>query len=145
MCLKGAEEGSTAPPGAKGETGEKLQPEGEEESGVNREFKDPLCALVQNCTVLHNIVGPACIFLKHGLSMSQIVRTHTARTQSHTHTRTLMYTRIHVLFLSPEGMKARTYITHTLAHTHTCDSGVSHTSLAIHTLTSLWRHLIFTT
>lgn len=49
--------------------------EGEEESGSEKEFDEPICALVQNCTMLHNIVGPACIFLRQGFAQSQIVRT----------------------------------------------------------------------
>uniref|UniRef100_A0A673GU87 Calcium binding protein 2b n=1 Tax=Sinocyclocheilus rhinocerous TaxID=307959 RepID=A0A673GU87_9TELE len=40
------------------------QADGENE--VTSEFKGPLNALVQNCTMLHNIVGPACIFLRQG-------------------------------------------------------------------------------
>ncbi|XP_068570948.1 calcium-binding protein 2-like isoform X2 [Cebidichthys violaceus] len=31
-------------------------------------FNDPFCTLVKNCNMLHNIVGPACIFLKQGFS-----------------------------------------------------------------------------
>uniref|UniRef100_A0AAY4DZT0 EF-hand domain-containing protein n=1 Tax=Denticeps clupeoides TaxID=299321 RepID=A0AAY4DZT0_9TELE len=49
--------------------------QGQESSGNERsEFKEPLCALVQNCSMLHNIVGPACIFLKQGFSQAQIDR-----------------------------------------------------------------------
>lgn len=53
--------------------------EGEDESGSEKEFEEPICALVQNCTMLHNIVGPACIFLRQGFAQSQIVRTHADR------------------------------------------------------------------
>nr|XP_015209455.1 PREDICTED: calcium-binding protein 2 [Lepisosteus oculatus] len=45
-----------------------------EDSGSEREFTEPLCALVQNCTMLHNIVGPACIFLRQGFAQSQLDR-----------------------------------------------------------------------
>lgn len=41
-----------------------LQPEGEEDQDVeDRLFDDPFSALVKNCNMLHNIVGPACVFL----------------------------------------------------------------------------------
>lgn len=43
------------------------------EKEVNSEFKQPLNALVQNCTMLHNIVGPACIFLRQGFSQARLV------------------------------------------------------------------------
>lgn len=48
--------------------------EEEEEGGSGRAFDDPLCTLVKNCNMLHNIVGPACIFLRQGLAQSQLVR-----------------------------------------------------------------------
>uniref|UniRef100_A0A8K9WQ20 Uncharacterized protein n=1 Tax=Oncorhynchus mykiss TaxID=8022 RepID=A0A8K9WQ20_ONCMY len=71
--------GAVEPRGDKRGTGGQEGPrsEGEEESGEDKEFKAPLSALVQNCTVLHSIVGPACIFLKQGFASSQIVRTRT--------------------------------------------------------------------
>lgn len=47
--------------------------EEEEEAVIARELDGPLCALVQNCNVLHNIVGPACIFLRQGFAQSQLV------------------------------------------------------------------------
>ncbi|XP_039976511.1 calcium-binding protein 5-like [Xiphias gladius] len=40
-----------------------------------KSFKDPFGALVKNCNMLHNIVGPACIFLRQGFS--QTLLTHT--------------------------------------------------------------------
>lgn len=43
------------------------------ETDVISEFKQPLNALVQTCTMLHNIVGPACIFLRQGFSQAQFV------------------------------------------------------------------------
>ncbi|KAG2463923.1 CABP1 protein, partial [Polypterus senegalus] len=46
----------------------------EDEEDSDREFGEPLCALVQNCTMLHNIVGPACIFLREGFAEAQLVR-----------------------------------------------------------------------
>ncbi|XP_036430283.1 calcium-binding protein 2a isoform X2 [Colossoma macropomum] len=48
--------------------------EEDEDSGSEQEFDEPLCALVQNCSMLHNIVGPACIFLRHGLAQAQLDR-----------------------------------------------------------------------
>uniref|UniRef100_W5L3L7 Calcium binding protein 2b n=1 Tax=Astyanax mexicanus TaxID=7994 RepID=W5L3L7_ASTMX len=39
------------------------------------EFHSPLhLALVQNCTMLHNIVGPACVFLRQGFVQARIDR-----------------------------------------------------------------------
>lgn len=56
-----------------------LQPEGEEDQDVeDKPFKDPFGALVKNCNMLHNIVGPACIFLKQGFSQTLVCN----RTQS---------------------------------------------------------------
>ncbi|KAK0137176.1 Calcium-binding protein 1 [Merluccius polli] len=34
----------------------------------DKEYVDPFGALVKNCNMLHDIVGPACIFLKQGFS-----------------------------------------------------------------------------
>ncbi|MCJ8730338.1 hypothetical protein PDJAM_G00183120 [Pangasius djambal] len=48
----------------------------DEDSGSEREFDEPLCALVQNCTMLHNIVGPACIFLRQGFAQAQLSSLH---------------------------------------------------------------------
>lgn len=45
----------------------------DEEKEVISEFKQPLNALVQNCTLLHNIIGPACIFLRQGFSQARLV------------------------------------------------------------------------
>lgn len=52
--------------------------EGEEDQDVeDKPFNDPFCTLVKNCNMLHNIVGPACIFLKHGFSQTLVCnRTH---------------------------------------------------------------------
>lgn len=47
--------------------------EADGEKEVPSEFKEPLNALVQNCNMLHNIVGPACIFLRQGFAKSQLV------------------------------------------------------------------------
>lgn len=56
-----------------------LQPEDEEDQDEEEKaFKDPFGALVKNCNVLHNIVGPACIFLKQGFSQTLVCN----RTQS---------------------------------------------------------------
>uniref|UniRef100_A0A3Q2Y3E6 Calcium binding protein 2a n=1 Tax=Hippocampus comes TaxID=109280 RepID=A0A3Q2Y3E6_HIPCM len=43
-----------------------MDTEEDEERGSEPEFDEPLCALVKNCNMLHNIVGPACVFLKQG-------------------------------------------------------------------------------
>lgn len=52
-----------------------LQPEGEEDEDVeDKPFKDPFGALVKNCNMLHNIVGPACIFLKQGFSQTLVCK-----------------------------------------------------------------------
>ncbi len=69
---KGVAEGKGAGPEAPGP-----RPPGEAdgENEVTSEFKGPLNALVQNCTILHNIVGPACIFLRQGFAKSQLVCT----------------------------------------------------------------------
>ncbi|XP_034043891.1 calcium-binding protein 2a isoform X2 [Thalassophryne amazonica] len=48
--------------------------EDEDGSGIVRQFNGPLCTLVKNCNMLHNIVGPACIFLREGLEQSQLDR-----------------------------------------------------------------------
>uniref|UniRef100_A0A8C9V0S9 Calcium binding protein 2a n=1 Tax=Scleropages formosus TaxID=113540 RepID=A0A8C9V0S9_SCLFO len=48
-----------------------------DDSGSEQEFGDPLNTLVHNCTMLHHIVGPACIFLRQGFAQSQLVRTNT--------------------------------------------------------------------
>ncbi|XP_061833030.1 calcium-binding protein 2a isoform X1 [Nerophis lumbriciformis] len=55
------------------EAGE-LDTEEDEDRGSEPEFDEPLCALVKNCNMLRNIVGPACIFLKQGFAQSQIDR-----------------------------------------------------------------------
>lgn len=35
-------------------------------------FNNPFGTLVKNCNMLHNIVGPACIFLKQGFSQTLV-------------------------------------------------------------------------
>ncbi|XP_018593710.1 calcium-binding protein 5-like [Scleropages formosus] len=45
-----------------------------DDSGSEQEFGDPLNTLVHNCTMLHHIVGPACIFLRQGFAQSQLDR-----------------------------------------------------------------------
>lgn len=57
----------------------------EEEGGSERDFDEPLCALVKNCNMLQNLVGPACIFLRQGFAQSQLV----CMTFAHTHTYTV--------------------------------------------------------
>ncbi|TRY84712.1 hypothetical protein DNTS_001219 [Danionella cerebrum] len=48
--------------------------EEEEELRDVQQFEEPICALVQNCTMLHNIVGPACVFLRQSFANSQLDR-----------------------------------------------------------------------
>ena len=55
----------------------------DEDAGSERDFDEPLCALVKNCNMLHNLVGPACIFLREGFAQSQLV---CMITHTHTHT-----------------------------------------------------------
>lgn len=44
-----------------------------EDQDVEEElFHNPFGALVKNCNMLHNIVGPACIFLKQGFSQTLV-------------------------------------------------------------------------
>uniref|UniRef100_A0A3Q4MCT2 Uncharacterized protein n=1 Tax=Neolamprologus brichardi TaxID=32507 RepID=A0A3Q4MCT2_NEOBR len=38
----------------------------------DKPFKESLGALVKNCNMLHNIVGPACIFLKQGFARTLV-------------------------------------------------------------------------
>ncbi|KAM9315124.1 calcium-binding protein 2a isoform 2-T2 [Pholidichthys leucotaenia] len=59
--------------GSLGGTGE-MDTEDEEEGEKEREFEGPLCTLVNNCNMLHNIVGPACIFLRQDFAQSQLDR-----------------------------------------------------------------------
>ncbi|XP_041720392.1 calcium-binding protein 2-like [Coregonus clupeaformis] len=53
-----------------------LEEEEEDERSEERRrvVEEPLCAVVQNCIVLHNIVGPACIFLREAFIQSQLDR-----------------------------------------------------------------------
>lgn len=51
--------------------------EDEDDEELGQQFEEPICALVQNCTMLHNIVGPACIFLRQSFAQAQLVCTHT--------------------------------------------------------------------
>lgn len=69
VCLqKGVGDGQGRAVGQQG-----LQPEGEEDQDVeDKLFNHPLGALVKNCNMLHNIVGPACIFLKQGFSQTLV-------------------------------------------------------------------------
>ncbi|XP_055060830.1 calcium-binding protein 2a isoform X1 [Misgurnus anguillicaudatus] len=70
-------EGSGVPLGAAmlGGSGDAAaEDEDDEELGERRPFDGPICALVQNCTVLHNIVGPACIFLRQSFAQAQLDR-----------------------------------------------------------------------
>ncbi|XP_031140401.1 calcium-binding protein 2a isoform X1 [Sander lucioperca] len=46
----------------------------EDEGGSERDFDEPLCALVKNCNMLHHLVGPACIFLRQSFAQSQLDR-----------------------------------------------------------------------
>uniref|UniRef100_A0A3Q3WJZ8 EF-hand domain-containing protein n=1 Tax=Mola mola TaxID=94237 RepID=A0A3Q3WJZ8_MOLML len=69
MRLRDGSPLSAAVLGALGGAGEAVTNDNEE-----REFDEPLCALVKNCNMLHNLVGPACIFLRQGFAQSQLVR-----------------------------------------------------------------------
>ncbi|XP_056443289.1 calcium-binding protein 5-like [Gadus chalcogrammus] len=77
VCPAEGGRGAAATLGGLSATGE-VDTEDEEEGGGGgagqREFGGPLCTLVQNCTVLQSIVGPACIFLRQGFALSQIDR-----------------------------------------------------------------------
>ncbi|CAL8329827.1 unnamed protein product [Lota lota] len=62
---------------ANGEVDTEDEEEGEGGGGggaSERGFEGPLCTLVQNCTMLQSIVGPACIFLRQGFALSQLDR-----------------------------------------------------------------------
>ncbi|XP_033984700.1 calcium-binding protein 5-like [Trematomus bernacchii] len=59
--------------GGMGGAGE-LDTDDEDEGASERDFDEPLCALVQNCNMLHHLVGPACIFLRQSFAQSQIDR-----------------------------------------------------------------------
>lgn len=44
-----------------------------EDQDVEEElFANPFGTLVKNCNMLHNIVGPACVFLKQGFSQTLV-------------------------------------------------------------------------
>ncbi|XP_056899385.1 calcium-binding protein 5-like isoform X2 [Takifugu flavidus] len=43
---------------------------GEDQDEEDELFNNPFGTLVKNCNMLHNIVGPACIFLKQGFSQT---------------------------------------------------------------------------
>lgn len=47
----------------------------EDEDEEDKPRYDPFGALVKNCNMLHNIVGPACIFLKEGFSQTLVCNT----------------------------------------------------------------------
>lgn len=51
------------------------QQEEEDEDAEDKLYNDPFSTLVKNCNMLHNIVGPACIFLKQGFSQTLVCRT----------------------------------------------------------------------
>uniref|UniRef100_A0A8U8BXE2 Uncharacterized protein n=1 Tax=Geospiza parvula TaxID=87175 RepID=A0A8U8BXE2_GEOPR len=39
-----------------------------EEGSSAGEYQGPLMVLAQNCAVMHNLLGPACIFLRKGFA-----------------------------------------------------------------------------
>ncbi|XP_065815198.1 calcium-binding protein 2 isoform X2 [Labrus bergylta] len=50
---------------------ESLQPEEEEDQDMEEKpYRETFGALVKNCNMLHNIAGPACVFLKEGFSLT---------------------------------------------------------------------------
>lgn len=54
---------------------------GEDQDVEDELFNNPFGTLVKNCNMLHNIVGPACIFLKQGFSQTLVCnRTQSVRT-----------------------------------------------------------------
>ncbi|XP_010900082.1 calcium-binding protein 2 isoform X2 [Esox lucius] len=55
--------------GGKGRAGSQ-----DESSGQGKEFKSPVSKLIQNCTMLHSLDVPACIFLRQGFVNSQLDR-----------------------------------------------------------------------
>ncbi|KAG7476722.1 hypothetical protein MATL_G00086010 [Megalops atlanticus] len=42
-----------------------------EEGGAGGAYQEPLVALAQNCALMHNVLGPACIFLRKGFAESR--------------------------------------------------------------------------
>ncbi|KAG7486209.1 calcium-binding protein 2-like isoform X1 [Solea senegalensis] len=54
--------------------GGEVDTEEDDEDRNEREFNEPLVALVKNCNMLHNLVGPACVFLRQGFAQSQLDR-----------------------------------------------------------------------
>ncbi|XP_035247682.1 calcium-binding protein 1 isoform X1 [Anguilla anguilla] len=42
-----------------------------EEGGAGGPYQEPLVALAQNCALMHNVLGPACIFLRKGFAESR--------------------------------------------------------------------------
>lgn len=67
LPLKGAVEGQVGAAGFEG-----LFPEGEGDQDTAEKSNGPFTTLVKNCNRLHNIVGPACIFLKQGFSQTLV-------------------------------------------------------------------------
>ncbi|XP_039545512.1 calcium-binding protein 2a isoform X1 [Pimephales promelas] len=55
-------------------SGDAAEEDEDDEEGDGQQFEEPINALVQNCTMLHNIVGPACVFLRQSFAQSQIDR-----------------------------------------------------------------------
>lgn len=55
--------------------GLQLEDEDEDQYVEVRTFQHPVGALVKNCNMLQNIVGPACIFLKQGFSQTLVCNT----------------------------------------------------------------------
>ncbi|KAG9354688.1 hypothetical protein JZ751_001401 [Albula glossodonta] len=46
-------------------------------------YQEPLMALAQNCALMHNILGPACIFLRKGFAENRQAKVFTKRLQRH--------------------------------------------------------------
>lgn len=57
-----------------------------EEGGSGGAYLEPLVALTQNAATMHNVLGPACIFLRKGFAESrQAVRKSTQFSLQRTH------------------------------------------------------------
>lgn len=65
-----------------------------EEGGSGGAYLEPLVALAQNGANMHNVLGPACIFLRKGFAESrQAVR---KSRKYHVHAQRLLQTRVNI-------------------------------------------------
>ena len=49
-------------------------------------YQESLLALAQNCALMHNVLGPACIFLRKGFAENRQAVRKSGHTHTHTHT-----------------------------------------------------------